>query len=60
MFFLSLFLVGFISSLPQLAWDKMLCCCYLNMEVRTQKRDKWSIEQPGCHMSAKELWSIEQ
>jgi hypothetical protein len=20
-------LLGFISSLPQLAWDKMLCCC---------------------------------
>jgi hypothetical protein len=23
----SLFLLDFISSLPQLAWDKMLCCC---------------------------------
>jgi hypothetical protein len=21
-------LLGFISSLPQLAWDKRLCCCY--------------------------------
>jgi hypothetical protein len=27
-FLLPLFLLGFISSLPQLAWDKRLCCCY--------------------------------
>jgi hypothetical protein len=26
LYFSSLF--GFISSLPQLAWDKRLCCCY--------------------------------
>jgi hypothetical protein len=26
---LPLFLVGFISSLPQLAWDKRLSCCWL-------------------------------
>jgi len=24
---LNLFLLGFISSLPQLAWEKRLCCC---------------------------------
>ena len=26
---LELFLSGFISSLPQLAWEKRLCCCLL-------------------------------
>jgi hypothetical protein len=31
---LSLFLVGFISSLPQLAWDKRLsCCCCLYTRI---------------------------
>jgi hypothetical protein len=34
---LSLFLMGFISSLPQLAWDKRLscCCCCTGVQFST-------------------------
>jgi hypothetical protein len=37
-FLLSLFIFSFISSLPQLAWDKRLCCCCI-------KINDFSIEQ---------------
>jgi hypothetical protein len=39
--FLFLFSVGFISSLPQLAWDKRLSCCC----CCCKKREELSLDQ---------------
>jgi len=33
---LNLFLSGFISSLPQLVWEKRLCCCCCRLVMEQQ------------------------
>jgi hypothetical protein len=56
-------LLGFISSLPQLAWDKRLCCCCCccsfldpSLTVKSQQRSWWPQIKPKIKTKRKK-WS---